>query len=89
MILTVTLNATLRVTYEADRISWGGPNAVSQMSCRAGGGGLAVSRLLAALGEDVLAAGFAGGGAADLIESDLARSGVRRRSPGSAGSRGG
>ncbi len=76
MILTVTLNATLHVTYEAERISWGEPNMVSQMSCRAGAGGLAVSRLLAALGEDVLAAGFAGGGAADLIESDLGRSGV-------------
>jgi tagatose 6-phosphate kinase len=46
------------------------------MYTRAGGGGLAVARVLAGLGEDVVAAGFAGGGAADLIEADLARSGV-------------
>jgi tagatose 6-phosphate kinase len=32
--------------------------------------------VLTGLGEDVVAAGFAGGGAADLIEADLARSGV-------------
>ena len=32
--------------------------------------------MLAALGEDVLVAGFAGGGGGDLIEADLARAGV-------------
>jgi len=76
VILTVSLNATLNVTYEAQRISWGAQNYVSRMSCRAGGGGLAIARVLAGLGDDVLAAGFTGGGAADLIEADLARAGV-------------
>jgi tagatose 6-phosphate kinase len=46
------------------------------MFTRAGGGGLTVARVLTGLGEEVVAAGFAGGGAADLIEADLARSGV-------------
>ena len=35
-----------------------------------------MARVLAGLGEDVLVAGFAGGGAGDLIEADLARAGV-------------
>ena len=76
MILTVSLNATLHVSYETDTVTWGAPNHVRQLTYRAGSGGLAVARALASLGEDVLAAGFAGGGAASLIEADLARAGV-------------
>ena len=76
MILTVALNATVNVSYEAEEIAWGAPNHISRMTCRAGGGSLAVARVLAGLGEDVLVAGFAGGGAGNLIEADLARAGV-------------
>ena len=76
MILTVALNATVNVSYEAEEISWGAPNQISRMTSRAGGGSLAVARVLAGLGEEVLVAGFAGGGAGDLIEADLARAGV-------------
>ena len=76
MILTVALNATVNVSYEAEEIAWGAPNHISRMTSRAGGGSLAVARVLAGLGEDVLVAGFAGGGGGDLIEADLARAGV-------------
>ena len=38
MILTVALNATVNVTYEADEIAWGASNHLSRMTCRAGGG---------------------------------------------------
>ncbi|HEY5354161.1 MAG TPA: PfkB family carbohydrate kinase [Streptosporangiaceae bacterium] len=76
MILTVALNATVNVSYEAEQIAWGAPNHISRMTSRAGGGSLAVARVLAGLGEDVLVAGFAGGGGGDLIEADLARAGV-------------
>ena len=76
MILAVALNATVNVSYEAEEISWGAANPISRMTSRAGGGSLAVARVLAGLGEDVLVAGFAGGGAGDLIEADLARAGV-------------
>ena len=76
MILTVALNATVNVSYEAAEIAWGAPNHISRMSSRAGGGSLAIARVLAGLGEDVLVAGFAGGGGGDLIEADLARAGV-------------
>jgi tagatose 6-phosphate kinase len=76
VILTVALNATANVTYEADEIAWGASNHISRMTSRAGGGSLAVARVLAGLGEDVLVAGFAGGGAGNLIEADLARAGA-------------
>jgi hypothetical protein len=76
VILTAALNATVNVSYEAAEIAWGAPNHISRMTCRAGGGSLAVARVLAGLGEDVLVAGFAGGGAGNLIEADLARAGV-------------
>ena len=76
MILTVALNATVNVSYEAEEIAWGAPNQISRMTSRAGGGSLAVARVLAGLGEEVLVAGFAGGGAGDLIEADLARAGA-------------
>ena len=76
MILTVALNATVNVSYEAEEIAWGAANHISRMTSRAGGGSLAVARVLAGLGEDVLVAGFAGGGGGDLIEADLARAGV-------------
>jgi tagatose 6-phosphate kinase len=76
VILAVALNATVNVSYEAEQIAWGAPNHVSRMTCRAGGGSLAVARVLAGLGEDVVVAGFAGGGAGNMIEADLARAGV-------------
>jgi len=76
VILTVSLNATLHVSYETPQVAWGAVNHVTRMLARAGTGGLAVARVLAGLGEDVVVAGFAGGGAGDLIEADLARSGV-------------
>ncbi len=79
MIVTITLNASLRVQYEAQRIDWGAPNRVTRVRYRAGGQGLAVARALRALGGDVVAAGLVGGATGDLITADLARSGVRTR----------
>jgi tagatose 6-phosphate kinase len=46
---------------------------------QAGGGGLAVARVLRAFGHDVVAAGLAGGTAGELIKADLGRSGVDTR----------
>jgi tagatose 6-phosphate kinase len=79
VIVTVTLNASLRVQYEADRVEWGTPNQVTRVRYRAGGQGLAVARVLRALGQDVIAAGFAGGSTGGLIAADLARSEVETR----------
>ena len=72
----MTLNASLRVQYEAPRVDWGAQNRVTRVRYRAGGRGLAVARVLRTLGHDVIAAGLAGGATGGLIATDLARSGV-------------
>lgn len=79
MIVTITLNASLRVQYEAQRVDWGAPNRVTRVRYRAGGRGLAVARALRTLGHDVVAAGLVGGATGHLITADLARSGVSTR----------
>ncbi|TDD63322.1 1-phosphofructokinase family hexose kinase [Actinomadura rubrisoli] len=77
MILTVTLNVALDVTYEMTTVTWGGSNRVARARRRAGGKGVNVARVAAALGEDVLVTGLAGGGTGDLVRADLAASGLR------------
>jgi tagatose 6-phosphate kinase len=79
VIVTITLNASLRVSYEAQRVDWGASNPVTRVRYRAGGRGLAVARVLRTLGHDVVAAGLAGGSAGELIKADLARAGVTTR----------
>ena len=69
----MTLNASLRVQYEAPRVDWGAQNRVTRVRYRAGGRGLAVARVLRTLGHDVVAAGLAGGATGGLIATDLAR----------------
>ena len=76
MIVTITLNAALRVAYTAGDLDADGIRAVSRPGYRAGGRGVTVARLLRAFGHDVLAAGLAGGAAGELIRNDLAESGV-------------
>jgi len=76
VIVTVTLNAALHVTYTAGDLAVTGINPVSRPVYRAGGRGVTVARVLRAFGHDVLAAGLVGGGTGELIREDLARSGV-------------
>ncbi|MUN40903.1 1-phosphofructokinase family hexose kinase [Actinomadura litoris] len=71
MILTVTLNLAWDVTYEVPSVTWGGSNRVGAVRERAGGKGVNVARVAAALGEDVLAIGLAGGVTGDLVRADL------------------
>ncbi|HEY1624643.1 MAG TPA: PfkB family carbohydrate kinase [Streptosporangiaceae bacterium] len=77
VIVTVTLNAALNVSYQAAAAP--GANGITPVSrpvYRAGGRGVTVARVLREFGHDVLAAGLAGGAAGELIGQDLARSGV-------------
>ncbi len=76
MIVTVTLNAALDVSYEADGLSWQSTRDVSRVRHRAGGRGVAVARVLHTFGHEVLAAGLAGGATGELIREDLGRSGI-------------
>ena len=76
MIVTVTLNAALDVSYEADGLSWQSTRDVARVRHRAGGRGVAVARVLHTFGHEVLAAGLAGGATGELIREDLGRSGI-------------
>jgi tagatose 6-phosphate kinase len=76
VIVTVTLNPTLRVEYDAERVVPGESNRVRRVGYAAGGRGLAVARYLHTFGHDVVAAGLAGGSAGELIKAELARAGV-------------
>ncbi|GGZ50777.1 sugar kinase [Streptomyces subrutilus] len=61
MILTVTLNTALDVTYRVPRLLPHASHRVADVAERPGGKGLNVARVLAALGHEVTATGFAGG----------------------------
>ncbi|MEV0623225.1 1-phosphofructokinase family hexose kinase [Nonomuraea sp. NPDC050404] len=76
MILTVTLNLALDVTYQVPGVDWDGVNRVGEVHRRAGGKGVNVARVLAALGRDVLVTGLAGGPTGRAIETDLRTSGL-------------
>jgi tagatose 6-phosphate kinase len=76
VIVTVTLNAALHVSYAAGDASPDGVRPISRPGYRAGGRGVTAARVLRSFGHDVLAAGLAGGTSGELIRADLARSGV-------------
>ncbi|MGP3687655.1 1-phosphofructokinase family hexose kinase [Streptomyces sp. IBSNAI002] len=75
MILTVTLNTALDVTYRVPRLLPHASHRVAAVSERPGGKGLNVARVLAALGHEVTATGFAGGPVGAVVRDLLARSG--------------
>ncbi|MFD5465165.1 1-phosphofructokinase family hexose kinase [Kitasatospora sp. NPDC127059] len=77
MIFTVTLNAAVDTTYHLDRVARHGSNRVTTVAERAGGKGVNVARVLAALGHDAVATGFAGGATGHLLRADLAGAGLR------------
>lgn len=76
MILTVTLNLALDVTYQVPGVDWDGVNRVGAVHRRAGGKGVNVARVLATLGRDVLVTGLAGGPTGQAIASDLEAAGL-------------
>ncbi|SCF01856.1 tagatose 6-phosphate kinase [Micromonospora viridifaciens] len=76
MILTVTLNAALDVTYRVSALVPGTTHRVTDVAERAGGKGVNVARVLHALGEPVVATGLAGGACGARIRSLLADEGV-------------
>jgi tagatose 6-phosphate kinase len=76
VIVTVTLNAALGVSYAARGVTWDATNQVSDVRYRAAGRGVAVARVLHTFGHEVIAAGLAGGSAGEMIRADLARSGI-------------
>ncbi len=74
MILTVTLNTALDVTYQVPRLLPHATHRVSAVAERPGGKGINVAHVLAALGHEVTATGFAGGPVGSVVRALLAQS---------------
>ncbi|GAA3301914.1 1-phosphofructokinase family hexose kinase [Streptomyces cinereospinus] len=72
MILTVTLNTALDITYRVGSLRPHATHRVSEVTERPGGKGLNVAGVLAALGHDVTVTGFAGGGTGRIVRDRLA-----------------
>jgi fructose-1-phosphate kinase PfkB-like protein len=76
MIVVVTLDPAVHVSYDTQRIVPGQSHQVGRVSYRAGGRGPAVARMLHTFGHEVVAAGLTGGTAGELIKAELSRVGV-------------
>lgn len=80
MIVTVTLNAALDMTYRIEGgLAIGETNRVHRVAAHAGGKGINVARVLHSLGEDVIATGLSGGCTGARIRSLLDADGVRHQ----------
>lgn len=71
MILTVTLNTALDITYRVRTLRPHASHRVSEVTERPGGKGLNVARVLAALGHQVTVTGFAGGATGRVVQERL------------------
>jgi tagatose 6-phosphate kinase len=76
LILTVTANLALDITYEVGRLVPGATHRVRRVHQRAGGKGVNVARVLRALGAAPVLAGLAGGSTGAAIRADLALAGL-------------
>jgi tagatose 6-phosphate kinase len=76
VILTLTLNAALDVSYEVDALVPGASHRVRAVRQRAGGKGINVARILHAAGYPVRVGGFAGGASGDVVRTELTALGM-------------
>ncbi|MFJ2704858.1 1-phosphofructokinase family hexose kinase [Streptomyces sp. NPDC087428] len=72
MILTVTLNTALDLTYGVTALVPHSSHRVTELSERPGGKGINVARVLTALGHDTVVTGFAGGATGSVLRELLA-----------------
>ncbi|OQO93687.1 1-phosphofructokinase [Saccharomonospora piscinae] len=72
MILTITPNPALDVTYHLADVRWGEVNRVTEVTETAGGKGVNVARVLHQLSEPVSCTGFLGGDTGDRMRDMLA-----------------
>ncbi|MCD8141555.1 MAG: 1-phosphofructokinase [Planctomycetaceae bacterium] len=75
-IITVTLNPALDKTAVLDTLHPGELNRLRDVTVDAGGKGVNVSKMIAALGGESLASGFIGGGSGDEIARTLSSLGI-------------
>ena len=76
MIVTVTLNPAVDISYPLKRLDINAANRVQEVSKTAGGKGLNVARVLSQLGEAACASGFLGGSLGDFIRSEIKKQGI-------------
>ena len=76
MILTVTPNPAIDLTWHVDRLTPGATHRVPRGASRAGGKGVNAARVLHASGHDVVALATAGGASGDEFRADLEASGL-------------
>jgi tagatose 6-phosphate kinase len=76
VILTVTLNLALDVTYRVPAVNLHAANRVSSVAGRAGGKGVNVGRILQELGQSVVVSGLVGGLTGDAVIADLHAAGI-------------
>lgn len=76
MILTVTLNAALDVTYTVDAVVPDASHRVRAVHERAGGKGINVARVLRTMGREVVCTGLLGGPTGARIAADLLAAGM-------------
>jgi tagatose 6-phosphate kinase len=76
VILTVTLNLAVDVTYRVGRARLGEHNRVELVGRRAGGKGVNVARVLSGLGRDVVVTGLLGGVTGELARAELGEAGL-------------
>ncbi len=77
MILTVTLNFALDVTYHVARFERGETARVEGFARQAGGKGVNVARMLQAIGREAAVTGFVGGYSGLAARAELAAAGLR------------
>lgn len=77
MILTVTMNPSVDISYYLERFEINAVNRTKEVSKTAGGKGLNVSRVLRELGASVVATGVVGGHLGEYIEESLEKAGIK------------
>ncbi|AXG79422.1 1-phosphofructokinase family hexose kinase [Streptomyces paludis] len=88
MILTVTLNTALDITYRTAALIPHTTHRVTEVVERPGGKGLNVARVLSALGHETVVTGFAGGRTGDVLRELLGAGATARPADGRHGRRG-
>lgn len=79
MIITITPNPSIDVSYYMEEFQLDAVNRCYDYNKTAGGKGLNVSKVLKIIGEDLLATGFAGGKSGEFIEEGLKERNIKSR----------
>ncbi|CQR47134.1 Tagatose-6-phosphate kinase [Paraliobacillus sp. PM-2] len=77
MILTITLNPSVDISYNLDELNIDTVNRVNEVAKTAGGKGLNVSRVLRQLDEQVMATGYLGGELGAFISNEITKIGIQ------------